>query len=98
MPKQNDNSNQAQSQKEALDKLDKVSSLFTNEGWKELLEEFEANKQAILNGAIYLDDLKDIHFHRGRLSVYEEMLGLDKVVDQAYRNLENPQDGPETDY
>lgn len=75
--------------KETRAKLDKISELFGNKGWEELLSELKSNKESILNGAIYLNKIEEIYFHRGRLSVYEDFLNLDKVVEQGYKNLES---------
>jgi len=72
---------------------DNYFNLFLTDGWKQLMQEFNANAIQI-NSVEAVKDANDMYFRKGQLNVLAHLLNMETIVKTNYEEASKP---PEED-
>jgi len=72
---------------------DNYFNLFLTDGWKQLMQEFNANAIQI-NSVEAVKDANDMYFRKGQLNVLAHLLNIETIVKTNYEEASKP---PEED-
>ena len=64
--------------------------LFSQEGWKQLTEEFGSNGN-VINSVEATKDVDDMYFRKGQLNVIAHLINFESSVEQAYSEAKDTQ-------
>lgn len=64
--------------------LESLFDLFTHPGWKAIVDNLEASKEAI-NSVSSIPDSKTLYFRQGQLEVINTLLSLPSLAEQSYK-------------
>ena len=70
---------------------DNYFNLFTTNGWKQLLEDFNNNALQI-NSVEATKDSDDMYFRKGQLNVLAYLLNMENIIRTNYDELETSDD------
>jgi len=69
--------------KETQEYYDNYFSLFTTDGWKQLVQEF-GNNAVPINSVEAVKDSNDMYFRKGQLNILAHLLNLETIVNTNY--------------
>jgi len=72
--------------KETETYYNKYFDLFTNDGYKQLIEELKSNAVAI-NNVDAIKDEKDMYFRKGQLNVLALLINFETTIDNAFKEI-----------
>lgn len=72
--------------KETEEHYNRYFDLFTNDGWKQLLEELTQNALSI-NSVEAVKDENDMHFRKGQLNILAFLLNFESTVNGIFEEL-----------
>jgi|TARA_R100000353_G_scaffold6416_1_gene8563 hypothetical protein len=73
--------------KETEEYYNKYFDLFTNDGWKQLIEELRQNALAI-NSVEATKDSDDLYIRKGQLNVLAYLLNFESTVNNNFEELQ----------
>ena len=73
--------------KETEEYYNKYLDLFTNDGWKQLIEELRQNALAI-NSVEATKDSDDLYIRKGQLNVLAYLLNFESTVNNNFEELQ----------
>ena len=68
---------------------DNYFSLFTTDGWKQLVQEFNNNAVQI-NSVEATKDANDMFFRKGQLNILAHLLNMETIVNTNYEEANKP--------
>ena len=69
---------------------DSLFDLFGSEGWKNLTQQLEQNREAV-SSIKDIPDAKLLHFRQGQLDVIDILLNMPSITEQSYSALQAAQ-------
>ena len=77
--------------KETEEYYNKYFDLFTNDGWKQLIEELKNNATNISN-VNSIKDGDDLNFRKGQLDVIQSLLNFEQTINIAHEDASDEED------
>ena len=77
--------------KETEEYYNKYFDLFTNDGWKQLIEELKNNATNISN-VNSIKDGEDLNFRKGQLDVIQSLLNFEQTINIAHEDASDEED------
>ena len=65
--------------------------MFSSEGWKQLIKEFQSNVERINNLETTKDET-DLNFKKGQLFVLASLLNLETTIDSTYKSAKEQEE------
>jgi hypothetical protein len=77
--------------RETQEYYDNYFSLFIEDGWKQLMEDFDSNFTNI-NSVEATKDPDDMYFRKGQLNVLSHLLNLESIINTNYEEANKTED------
>ena len=77
--------------RETQEYYDNYFSLFIEDGWKQLMEDFDSNFTNI-NSVEATKDPDDMYFRKGQLNILSHLLNLESITNTNYEEANKTED------
>jgi hypothetical protein len=77
--------------KETQEYYDNYFSLFTTDGWKQLMQDF-GNNALQINSVEAVKDADDMYFRKGQLNVLAHLINMENIVSTNYEEANKPEE------
>ena len=77
--------------RETQEYYDNYFSLFIEDGWKQLMEDFDSNFTNI-NSVEATKDPNDMYFRKGQLNILSHLLNLESIINSNYEEANKTED------
>ena len=61
--------------------------LFASQGWKQFIEDMEANR-LLMSDIRQVRDADSLHFHKGQLNIVDKIVGFENAIELAWKEMQ----------